>query len=304
MITPIITCVSFVDDTTPPITTHSLDPPTPDGDNGWYVSDVTVTLTATDDMSGVNMTYYRIDGGVWLIYDSFFIISEDEDDIVIEYYSVDNTGNTEQIKQVTIKIDKKRPCIYSYGFSWYLVEDDIWLLRLDAGATDETSGMNRVEFYTYTDIIEIVYGSGPYYIFETLVDYDYHIKGVICKINITDEYVKFYAIWVRVLPFYNITYKYVPWIRAYDNAGNYMDDIIPEPPDYYEKRTFKWYKFPNDYEGYIGSYYIDAIFKKYPTAVTSVPNLQNFEPNNIFLRFLDHFPLLQRLLDSWRYHLL
>ena len=53
------------DDTTPPITTHTLDPPEPDGLNGWYVSNVNVTLTATDDMSGVNVTYYRINGGEW-----------------------------------------------------------------------------------------------------------------------------------------------------------------------------------------------------------------------------------------------
>ena len=40
-------------DTTPPVTTHNLDPPEPNGLNDWYVSDVTVTLNATDDLSGV-----------------------------------------------------------------------------------------------------------------------------------------------------------------------------------------------------------------------------------------------------------
>ena len=36
--------LSTLDDTTPPVTTHSLDPPEPDGLNGWYVNDVNVTL--------------------------------------------------------------------------------------------------------------------------------------------------------------------------------------------------------------------------------------------------------------------
>lgn len=44
------------DDTTPPVTTLSFDPPTPDGLNGWYVSNVTITLNATDNQSGVNVT--------------------------------------------------------------------------------------------------------------------------------------------------------------------------------------------------------------------------------------------------------
>jgi len=37
-------------DTTPPVTTISFGPLYPDGYNGWYVSDVTITLEATDDM--------------------------------------------------------------------------------------------------------------------------------------------------------------------------------------------------------------------------------------------------------------
>ena len=51
------------DDTTPPVTTISLNPPAPNGDNGWYVTNITVTLNATDDESGVKVTYYAIDGG-------------------------------------------------------------------------------------------------------------------------------------------------------------------------------------------------------------------------------------------------
>ncbi|MBA7636884.1 hypothetical protein ES703_44512 [subsurface metagenome] len=49
--------ISF-DDITPPVTTCTLNPPEPNGNNSWYVSDVEVTLNATDDMSGVNTTYW------------------------------------------------------------------------------------------------------------------------------------------------------------------------------------------------------------------------------------------------------
>ena len=52
-------------DITPPTTTHTLTPSTPDGNNGWYVSPVQIELSATDLESGVKTIYYRIDGGAW-----------------------------------------------------------------------------------------------------------------------------------------------------------------------------------------------------------------------------------------------
>ena len=99
------------DDTTPPVTTISFEPPVPDGLNGWYVSDVTVMLNATDDMSGVNVTYYRIDGGEWVIYDTPFVLSEDGDDILIECYSIDKVGNVEDVKSSKLDIDQTKPVV-------------------------------------------------------------------------------------------------------------------------------------------------------------------------------------------------
>ena len=292
----------FNDDTTPPVTTHSLDPPEPDGDNGWYVSDVNVTLTANDDMSGVNMTYYRVNDGEWEIYNSTFVISEDGNDILIEYYSVDNVGNIEQIKLFFLDIDQTVPIVdYYYDWESFDEENDTYLFEFNATATDITSKMNRVEFIVDNEVYETVYGPGPVYSMQILVDFDLSIKGFICKRNITDDYVKFYAIVVNELSICNSFYG-IPYMIAYDNAGNDNFDLIPDPPPYPEKKFFKWYKFPNDYEGEIGSYYIDAIFEKSPIAVSMVPNVLNLEPNNLFLRFLDHFPLLHRLLDILRWN--
>jgi hypothetical protein len=50
---------------TPPTTTYSLDPASPNGENGWYITPVQVTLTATDLESGVKETNYRINYGTW-----------------------------------------------------------------------------------------------------------------------------------------------------------------------------------------------------------------------------------------------
>ena len=52
-----ITVQEVVSDTTPPTTTLSL--VGSQGGIGWYVSDVTVTLDATDDLTSVATTYYR-----------------------------------------------------------------------------------------------------------------------------------------------------------------------------------------------------------------------------------------------------
>ncbi|MCK5260764.1 MAG: hypothetical protein KAJ44_01115 [Thermoplasmatales archaeon] len=126
--------VSF-DDITPPVTTISFDPPEPNGDNGWYVSDVEVTLNASDNMSGVNATYYRINYGEWDTYEVPFVINE-SNYYVIEYYSVDNEGNVEDVKSASFKVDSVPPVTTAH-----VSGNDIWLT-----ATDDMSGVNWIEF--------------------------------------------------------------------------------------------------------------------------------------------------------------
>lgn len=49
-------CAPVVTDDTPPSVTAMLDPADPDGDNGWYTSDVTVSWTVADDESDITET--------------------------------------------------------------------------------------------------------------------------------------------------------------------------------------------------------------------------------------------------------
>ena len=81
-------------DTTPPVTTCLLNG-TMNGDI--YISDVTVTLTATDTESGVNYTMYKLDNGSWASYSTPFVVSANGTHAV-SYYSEDNAGNIETIK--------------------------------------------------------------------------------------------------------------------------------------------------------------------------------------------------------------
>ncbi|MFH1087835.1 MAG: S8 family peptidase [Chloroflexota bacterium] len=82
------------------------------GTNGWYVSNVTVTLTATDNPggSGVASTKYSLDAGqTWNTYTSPFTVSTEGQTIVLAS-SWDNAGNNEgPPAYALLKIDKTPP---------------------------------------------------------------------------------------------------------------------------------------------------------------------------------------------------
>lgn len=93
-------------DATPSTTTYSL--AGNQGNSNWWISNVAVTLSALDDLSEVETTYYRIDEGIWQTYVEPFVISDD-DIHSLEYYSVDAAGNEEEVKTLEIKIDQTSP---------------------------------------------------------------------------------------------------------------------------------------------------------------------------------------------------
>ena len=175
-------------DTTPPVTTCTLDPPEPDGLNGWYICDVTITLNATDDLSGVKKIIYIIDGwSIHIIYGDYglFILTGDGE-YTIKYYAIDNAGNVETTNEFEIKIDQYIPecrvIMDIVGGNPYTG----WDFLFTTTATDETSGMERVEFYVNSEVQETVYGPGPEYTWQ-----------------------------VRLWPMPKMRF----WVKAHDNAG-------------------------------------------------------------------------------------
>jgi hypothetical protein len=92
-------------DTVPPVT--SATPSGTLGSAGWYVSPVTVTLSATDDFTAVT-TSYRLDGGAWTAYSSPIAVSSNGNH-TLQYYSTDAAGNIESAHTLLFHIDTGLP---------------------------------------------------------------------------------------------------------------------------------------------------------------------------------------------------
>ena len=145
-------------DSTPPVTIATLDPSTPDGPGCWYISPVEVTLSATDDDSGVDYTKYRIDSGSWLTYMVPFTVASNGSHQV-DFYSVDNGANVESIKHVNFEINISNP-MTAYSLSpsgptgdngWYLDEVNVTLSAIDPdGIKDTYYRINGGTWLTYT----------------------------------------------------------------------------------------------------------------------------------------------------------
>ncbi|WP_243652983.1 Ig-like domain-containing protein [Tumebacillus sp. BK434] len=135
----------FAADTQAPVTTAAVSGQA--NANGWYNQDVTVTLTATDDKSGVARIEYQIGNGDWNAYTAPFAINTDGDHNVA-YRAVDVNGNVEAEKSLTVKLDKTMPTvdvIQSGGDLRNVNFDET--VSFSVQATDAASGVAAVELY-------------------------------------------------------------------------------------------------------------------------------------------------------------
>lgn len=119
------------------------------GNNDWYKSDVTVTLTAVDNQggSGVAETVYSFDNSNWHKYTAPFTV-DNEGQQALYYKSIDNNDNQESVKETLIKIDKTKPIISMKApdegsqLSLYNPTSAEWT------ATDNVSGIAQGPVYT------------------------------------------------------------------------------------------------------------------------------------------------------------
>lgn len=181
-------------DTTPPITTISLNGTM--SQYGIFSSEVKVTLNATDDLSGVNVTYYELDGCGIKTYTEPFMVGHGYHALV--YRSVDNAGNVENWKHVRIEIDLIPPYV---SIGWEILEN------------------RSVKFVSYVDD----YGSGPY-------KAEYYIDSEYKHTAYNREF--FEWIWIPPGPGYYVA-KVIVYDKA-ENSGE--DMIGVNVPKVYSQR--------------------------------------------------------------------
>jgi len=125
----------------------------------WINKDALITLTATDDLSGVKETYYCIGDSSCVpetIYKELIQITT-EGISYLRYYSIDNVNNKEDIKESIIKIDKTAP-----ELSLALNPNLIWPpnhkevdVKVEGYATDSLSGVKINSFKLIDEYNEV-----------------------------------------------------------------------------------------------------------------------------------------------------
>jgi len=147
-------------DITPPTTT--IDVNGIQGSNGWFITDVIVSLDAIDDLTGIDKIEYSFNDIDWDDYTASLSIST-EGTTIIYYRAIDNAGNIEATSSTVIQIDKTTPdttidFIGTMGFEgWYTTNVDILL-----SALDEFSDIDKIQYsfdsdnwYTYIGPIPV-----------------------------------------------------------------------------------------------------------------------------------------------------
>lgn len=139
--------------TVTPSSSTSLGAPSAEGgQSDWYRSAVTITLGASDNCSGVARTEFSTDGGAtWETYTSSLSLVSDGVK-TIHYRSIDNAGNAEAARSLTVRIDQTAPAISlsaDPSIIWPPNGNTVPIIISGSGA-DAVSGLAAVS-YVVTD---------------------------------------------------------------------------------------------------------------------------------------------------------
>jgi len=140
----------FKIDSVAPATTFAVEPPAPEGENGWYYASPAITLSASDPdpSSGFDAIRYNWDGGGGVVAASPVSFTASEGSHDLNYHSTDLAGNAEAQQTVTVKLDTSTPSTGitlagtgPYAGAWYHSEVNATL-----AAAGGTSGIAVAEY--------------------------------------------------------------------------------------------------------------------------------------------------------------
>jgi hypothetical protein len=127
-------------DTTPPNTAFTINPETPDGNNGWYLTNPWVSLTPDETAT----TFYWLNDQDETTYTLPIYIPEGVN--TLSFYSIDEASNKEAIKTLEFKVDKSPPEI-EVTINPYRSDDRFFvgeLIEVNYRASDLLSGISTV----------------------------------------------------------------------------------------------------------------------------------------------------------------
>jgi large repetitive protein len=131
-------------DSTAPVTQASVSGTA--GTNNWYLSAVQVSLSATDNFSGVLGSFYRINGGAEQPYTGPFVISASGTHTV-EYWSIDNLNNREVVRSLIVKIDPVAPVVTAASSPTSASKSPRPVtVTISGNASDAVSGVSSASF--------------------------------------------------------------------------------------------------------------------------------------------------------------
>lgn len=126
----------------------------------WFTQPVALQLTATDGATGnarvgVKEVHYRVDGGAWQTQqgDRINLTVSNDGQHIVEYYAVDQVGNTEATRNVTFQIDQTPPSPPTGIVETHGVSSNLWQRAINAPtftwaeSTDAGSGLKEYRLY-------------------------------------------------------------------------------------------------------------------------------------------------------------
>ena len=116
------------------------------GKNNWYISDINLFASASDETSDINVFEYSLDNSLWTPYTAPIVLSEGKRDI--SFWAEDNAGLVTRVNK-TYKVDTRAPTIggnlngLSGENGWFTSE-----VILSASASDPLPG-SGIDAFTY-----------------------------------------------------------------------------------------------------------------------------------------------------------
>jgi len=153
---------TYTFDNTAPQTTLTVDPSDPNGNNNWYKTQPTITLTCTDETSGCDKIYYKWDT------DTDYTEVQLSDSVTqaettapegthtLSYYSKDKAGNSEATQTKQFKVDTQTPTVSNLTVSPTTVNEasvgtDTFTVTIDYSEAMDTGVAPAITFNPSVD---------------------------------------------------------------------------------------------------------------------------------------------------------